>query len=286
MHKPRKVVKKNGEEQLFNPEKLCGSIKMTGVSDDLSNQVCGIVASSIASDISSNEIFKITRKYLYQYDPGVAAVYALERGLSALGPSGFLFEQYVAAVMDSLNYKVRTNVYAEGEGVTHEVDVWAEKGNVVFVVEAKYRNDYKAKTHINQVMYADARLGDIRRAAKKRGDTREYYMWVVTNTKFTDSAINYVAHRDLQLMGWDFPKYINLMKIVYDKKLYPVTVLPSITAKALKKMASNNIVLVKDLRSFDVNDFIQKFDLSMTLSKKLSQEVLDLMADKTLDLDI
>ena len=279
--KKYKVVKKSGSEELFDPHKLCGSIKMTGVSDNLSDQVCGIVTSSIGTDVSTEEIFNITRKYLYEFDPGIAAIYGLERGLSALGPSGFLFEQYVAALFLEEGYHVKTNVYLKGEGVEHEIDVLAQKGNVIFVVEAKYRNDYKNKTHINQVMYADARLADIRRQAQKMGDTREYYMWVITNTKFTDAAINYVKHRELQLMGWDFPKYINLMKIVYEKKLYPVTVIPSITKKALKKMAAMDIVLVKSLKDFSVDDYRDKFDLSMTLSKKLHKEVIDLMIENT-----
>ncbi len=273
------ILKKNGEEELFDPRKLCGSIVMTGVSEDLSQQVCGIIRSSLASEVSSDEIFKITRHYLYQHDPGIAAVYGLERGLSALGPSGFLFEQYVARLLEKMGYRVQTNVYAKGEGVEHEVDVWAEKGNLVFLIEAKYRNDYKTKTHIDQIMYADARLGDIRRAAKQRGDEKEYYMWVVTNTKFTDNAIHYVEYRDLQLMGWDFPKYINLMKLVYEKKLYPVTVLPSITKHALKEMAERNIILVQELKDYSIDRLREEFDLSMTLSKKLHQEILDLLVE-------
>ncbi len=277
MKRKKTIFKRGGKEEFFNPEKLCKSISMTGVSEDLSRQVCSIIAHSVSSGVSSDDIFKITRDYLYDYDPGIAALYALERGLSALGPSGFLFEQYVAQILQVMGYCVHTNVYAEGEGVSHEIDVWAQKGNVVFLIEAKYRNDFKIKTHIDQIMYADARLGDIRRAAEQRGDTKEYYMWVVTNTKFTDSAIHYVEHRDLQLMGWDFPQYINLMKLVYEKKLYPVTVLPSITKKALRKMAEKNIVLIKDLHGYSVNDFKQEFDLSMTLSKKLAKQIDDLI---------
>ncbi len=280
--KSKKVKKKNGLEELFNPKKLCGSIEMTGISESLSNQVCEIVESSLDSNVSSEDIFKITRKYLHEYNPGIAAVYALERGLSALGPSGFLFEQYVAALFLEMDYDIKTNVYAKGEAVEHEIDVWAEKGNVVFVVEAKYRNDFKTKTHINQVMYADARIQDIKRQAKKQGDNREFYMWVITNTKFTNSAIGYVGYRNIQLMGWNFPKYINLMKIVYEKKLYPVTVLPSITKKALKKMAELNIILVKKLKNFTVNRYVEKFGFSLSLAKKLHNDVQKLMANNTM----
>lgn len=273
-----KIRKNSGEMELFQVEKLCRSISAVGVSDDMAQQVCDIVAEHMNTGVSTTEqIFRTTREYIAKVDPGKAAIYGLERGLSALGPSGFLFEQYVAAILLDLGYKVQTNVYLDGEGVTHEIDVYAEKGNVIYVIEAKYRNEFKSKTHINQVMYADARLDDIRRQAKKRGDTREYYMWLVTNTRFTDNAINYIQYRDIQLMGWDFPKYINLMKVAYEKKLFPVTVLPSITLKALKTFSAQKIILVKDLVSFSEYQLRDIFGFSLSLSKKLHQEIIELM---------
>jgi len=273
----KKIVKKTGEEELFIPEKLCDSILVTGASPDLAQQVCSIVAESIDSGMSSDNIFKVTRKYLNSLNPKIAALYALDRGLGALGPSGFLFEQYVAALFQEMDYDVKTNLYLDGEGVQHEIDVWAQKGNVVYITEAKYRNDIKGKTHINTVMYADARLNDIRRRAIKNGDHREYYMWVVTNTRFTDAAINYAEYRDVQLMGWDYPKYINLMKIVSDKKLYPVTILPSITHKVLKALAADKIVLIKSLRGYTANMLQEKYGLSRTLSIKLEKEIKELL---------
>ncbi len=273
----RKIIKKNGKEEFFVPEKLCESMVMVGAPDGLAQQVCRIVDESIESGVSTDKIFTTTRKYLKNYDPKISALYALERGLGALGPSGFIFEQYVAALFREMDYDVQTNVYVEGEGVTHEIDVWAEKGNVVYVIEAKYRNDYQSKTHINQVMYADARMEDIKRRAIKESDTREYYMWVVTNTRFTDNAINYVAHRDMQLMGWDYPKYINLKKIVSEKKLYPVTILPSITKKTLKGLSADGIILVKTLAGLSNQELQDRYNISRTLAEKLENEIKELM---------
>lgn len=274
--KKRKIVKKNGHEELFIPEKLCQSVTAVGVPENLAQQVCSIVDESIESGISTDKIFVTTRRYISEFNPKMAALYALERGLSALGPSGFIFEQYVAALFKEMGYYVKTNVYAKGEGVTHEIDVWAEKGDVVFVIEAKYRNDFRAKTHINQVMYADAKVQDIKRQAVKEGDTREFYEWVVTNTQFTDNAINYVNHREMQLMGWDYPKYINLKKIVSERGLYPVTTLPSITKKALKQFSADGIILVKQLIDLNEDQFMKYYDLSHTLAKKLVVEVKEL----------
>ena len=272
-----KIVKRTGEAELFDPEKLCSSIIKAGASENLTQQVCSIVSDSIDSGMSTEKIFNLTRRYLMEFDPGLAAIYSLDRGLSALGPSGFIFEQYVSAMFTEMGYKSSTSHYVQGEAVQHEVDVVAEKGNVVFVVEAKYRNDFKSKTHINQVMYADARIQDIQRRARQDGDTREYYMWVVTNTRFTDNAINYVSKRDVQLLGWDFPKYINLKKIAYEKKLWPVTVLPSITKSVLKQCAREHLLLVRHLHPMTPQELQKRFNINERLAKKLEQEVLELM---------
>ena len=273
----KKVLKRTGQEELFDPVKLCSSIVKAGGSIDLTDQVCTIVSESVDSGMTTEKIFRLTRKYLMKFNPALAAVYSLDRGLSALGPSGFIFEQYVSAMFNEMGYKASTNHYMKGEAVEHEVDVVAEKGNAVFVVEAKYRNDFRTKTHINQVMYADARIEDIKRQAKKDGDNRNYYMWVVTNTRFTDNAINYVTKREVQLLGWDFPKFINLKKIAYEKKLWPITVLPSITKSVLMKCAQNDIILVRHLEDFSEHDLQERFGASSRLSKKLAEEVRELL---------
>jgi Holliday junction resolvase-like predicted endonuclease len=272
----KKIIKKDGRTELFAPEKLCQSVTAVGVPEHLAQQVCSIVDESIESGVSTDKIFISTRKYISEFNPKMAALYSLQRGLSALGPSGFIFEQYVAALFTEMGYHVQTNIYAQGEGVSHEIDVWAEKGNIVFVIEAKYRNDFKSKTHINQVMYADAKVQDIKRRAIIEGDTREFYEWVVTNTRFTNNAINYVQYRDMQLMGWDFPKYINLKKIVFERNLYPVTTIPSITKKALKQFSTDGIILVKQLTDFNIDQLIHNYNLSHSLSKKIVAEVKEL----------
>ncbi len=272
-----KIVKRSGESELFDSRKLCNSIAVAGAKAEIAESVCGMVNDSIQSGMTTEEIFKTTRQYLMKVDPGLAAVYSLDRGLSVLGPSGFMFEQYIGAMLQELGYEVITNYFAQGESVQHEIDVLAIKGNVVYLVEAKYRNDTTIKTHIDQVMYADARLGDIRRRATTEGDTREYYYWVVTNTTFTEHSRNYVQMRDLQLLGWDYPMYINLKKISREKKLFPVTVLPSITKSMLKTCSRDGYVLVLHLRDLSVDDFHKKLGASMRLAKKLHKEVEELL---------
>ena len=67
------------------------------------------------------------------------------------------------------------------------------------------------------------------------------------------------------------------MKIVSDKKLYPVTILPSITQKALKALAADNIVLIKSLQGYSADTLQKKYDLSRTLALKLEKEIEELV---------
>ena len=272
-----KIIKRGGEAELFDSRKLCNSIVLAGAKQEIAEGVCEIVHTSIDSGITTEKIFTKTREHLMKIDPDLAAIYSLDRGLSALGPSGFMFEQYVASMLRELGYEVLTNYFAQGEVVHHEVDVLAMKGNIVYFIEAKYRNDSDMKTHIDQVIYADARLEDIKRRAKTDGDTREYYGWVVTNTTFTEHSQDYIQKRDLQLLGWDYPIYINLKKISREKKMYPVTVLPSITKPVLKQCSVHGYILVLHLKNFTVDDFHKKLGVSMRLSKKLHEELRGLL---------
>ncbi len=274
-----RVIKRNSGEEIFSPEKLCASLHLIGAGKQLSRSVCKLIEQSLVSEVSTDEIFRLTRDFLYERNPSLAALYALERGLSALGPSGFAFEQFVAAIFYEMGYEVQTNVYIPGEAVTHEIDVWAKKGNVIFLSEAKYKNDFKLKTHIDKVMYADARLQDIRRRAHRDGDTYEYHMWVITNTRFTDNAILYAKHRDIQLVGWNYPHDINLMSIVYEKRLFPVTVLPSITKYALKQMSRMDLILVRYLKDFSAAELKRRFQLSSKLAHKLHAEIQHILGE-------
>ena len=68
-NRKRKIVKKNGHEELFLPEKLCESITAVGVPEGFAKQVCSIVNESVESGVSTDKIFVTTRKYINEFDP-------------------------------------------------------------------------------------------------------------------------------------------------------------------------------------------------------------------------
>ena len=212
-------------------------------------------------------------RYLVREDLDIAARYSLHRGIAALGPAGFLFEQYVEAVLKAYGYTTKRDTIMQGACVQHEIDLTATKENTHYLLELKYHNEQGLKTHVNVVMYADARLMDISKIEnkKEKGNFR-HKMWLITNTKFTDTSIQYAHCKGIKLTGWNYPHGDTLEDMIARKHLYPVTVLPSVSGALLAEFARERIILAQDLLPYTVQDLI-RFNLSIPQAQKLFDEV-------------
>jgi hypothetical protein len=268
------IVKSDGVKEQFSSDKFCLSLRKAGAPRDLADSVCKAVTSKMSPNASTTTIFRKALKYLVKESPEVAARYSLRRALEALGPAGFVFEQYFESVLQAYDFTTKRDVILKGKCVTHEIDIIAETGSKRFLVEAKYHNIPRLKTHVDVIMYADARLIDVlgneTEANKKKF---EYGMWVVTNTKFTDTAIEYARCRGIRLTGWNYPRGASLEDIIADKKMYPVTILPSLPKLLLPILAQKNIILVQDLITYDIESMVRQFGTTREIAAKLINEI-------------
>lgn len=271
------IVKKSGEVEVYDPQKLCASIEAAGTPKVLAQKICIEVEEGLEPGATTKKIYRETVRRLLKEGIELTARYSLRRAIDNLGPTGFLFEQFIEALLQAHGYKTQRNIMMKGECVIHEVDVFAKKGDVNFIIEAKYHNDHNIKTHIDQVMYADARLMDIQRRQKKRGDTGDYVMWVITNTKFSHQAIKYSKCRELKLLGWNYPHDNNLEEMIIHKKMYPITVLPSLTKFARDEFTKHTMILAQDILPYSVESLKKQFSLSESLAKKLLNEAHELI---------
>ncbi len=268
------VVKLDGAKEAFSPAKLCLSMRKAGAPRDLAHKISMPVYTKDNPNDSTTAIFRKALKHLMKESPDVAARYSLRRGLEALGPAGFIFEQYFETVLQAYDFRTNRNVIMQGACVTHEIDVIAESGSKRFLIEAKYHREPGMRTHVDVVMYADARLADIvRHEPEHTRKAYEYGMWLVTNTKFTETAIKYAQCRGIRLTGWNHPRGASLEDVIADKKLYPVTILPSLPADVLPKLAARNIMLAQDLLTFAPQDLVRSFGLSREVAEKVVAEV-------------
>ena len=268
------ITKTDGIKEEFNRSKLCLSIRKAGAPRELADQVCNTVAQKTNPNDSTTKIFRQALKYIVREDMNVAARYSLRRAIEALGPAGFVFEQYFETVLQAYGFKTNRDVIMKGVCVTHEIDVIASVGSKRFLIEAKYHNDPNIKTHVDVIMYADARLIDIvKNESEKNRKKYEYAMWVVTNTKFTDAAIQYAKCRGIRLTGWNYPRGASLEDIISDKKMFPITILPSLPKLLLPVLAKKNIILAQDLLTYSISDMIREFSITKDVAEKLVNEV-------------
>jgi hypothetical protein len=274
----RKIRKSNGETVFFSKDTLCQSIIRAGASKSQAEKICRVVNEKIQPGMTTSFIFRDTLRHLVREDVDIAVKYSIKRGINALGPDGFLFEKFLEALLRQDGYSTKRNQMMKGKCVTHEVDILAWKDNNYYIVEAKYRNDLHVRTHIDQVMYADARMKDIASNAKNNElGTKHFHTWIMTNTVFTDQSQKFAECASVRLTGWNYPSKDSLQKMIERTKAYPITVIPSMSEDARGKLTAHGLVLAQDLLPYTKEKLIKDFDIAPVTAARIQNEVSHLL---------
>ena len=164
----------------------------------------------------------------------------------ALGPSGFPFEKYIAAIFEWQGYKVQTQLFLEGACVTHEIDVLAENDEHFLLTECKFHNSLGIVSNVKIPLYVHSRYRDVLNNWQKTSH-KLLKCCVVTNTKFSSDAVKYGVCEGLSLLSWDYPANKSLRNLIDESGLYPITCLTSLTNKEKETILMEGIVLCKEL---------------------------------------
>ena len=270
------IVKASGEKQTFSHEKFCQSVRRAGAPARVVERVCGLVEKEIRQNISTEQIAKKTAKYLEKESILLAAQYRLKGAIMELGPAGFFFEEYVAAILREYGYATKVGQQVRGHCLSHEIDILAEKDSKHYIIELKYHNRRGLKTDVQVAMYTYARFLDIQ-AAHREYESKTHQAWVITNTKFTRNAIKYASCMHMNMTGWRYPRKESLEQLITKKELYPITVLPSANQYVREQFASQKLMFVRDVLAFSVKDLQKKFGLNSGIAKRLLKEAYDLV---------
>lgn len=268
-----KITKSSGVQEPFKKSKFCQSLREAGADKTTIDQVCEKIARGMKPGMSTSQLFRRASRYLTKQNPEVAARYSLKKGIAALGPAGFIFEQFVETLLRELGYVTERNVMVSGACITHEVDVLAKHDTQHFLIEAKYHNKSGIKTPLDVVMYADARLADIEKKQKtQESEKNEHRMWIITNTKVSSSGIQYARCKNITVTGWDYPENEGLEDLITRYALYPVTILPSVGKFEREQFAKHNMMLARDLAPYSVEDLTQAFGIHKRKAQKITAE--------------
>ncbi len=273
---PIYVIKADGTKELFDVEKLERSLKKAGASSKVVLDILEKTKVSLTNDISTHEIYTIAFDLLHKEDKPIALKYSLKRAIMDLGPSGFPFEDFIAEIFRQKGYTAETGKIVRGFCVEHEVDVIAWNNEKLIMVEAKFHNELGIKSDLKIALYVKARFDDLRKMTFKYGKERQLDEgWLVTNTKFTSTAIEYGSCQGgMRMIGWNYPPVGNLHDMVLESKLHPLTCLISLNGREKKELLDKGVVLCKSI--LENQDLLIQLGLNTSKAQKVIEEIQSL----------
>jgi len=256
------ILKADGSRQAFRPEKLVSSLKRIGATDEVVEKIVGHIQAELVEGVTTSDIYHHAFSLLRQHQKPVAAKYSLRRALAGLGPTGFPFEKFIAEVFRVKGYVAVTDQTVHGACVPHEVDVVAYKdseqsttvgsaGADLVMCELKFHNELGFKTDLKVALYVKARFDDLRSQTFEYGGKRRPFGegWLVTNTKFTQTAIDYGKCAGLNMIGWNYPEKENLEQWIEESGLHPLTCISTLSDSHRQELFRRGIVLCRTLNA-------------------------------------
>ena len=270
------ILKSSGERAKFSLDKLRKSLRSSGADHNLVEQIVDQVKNELYEGISTNEIYNRAFALLKKNKSVFASKYKLKKALYELGPTGFPFERFVAAILEYSGYQTHVDEIMNGICVTHEIDVIAEKNGTVTVIECKFHSEEGRNCNVKIPLYIHSRYNDVKAHwATKKTENRELDKgWVVTNTRFTSDALTYGKCVGLYLLSWDLPLNDGLKDRIDRLGLYPITVSTLLSNREKQFLLSRDVVLCRQL--WKDKFFLDHLGISNIRKEKILNEIKQL----------
>ncbi len=244
------VTKGNGEKVVFNPDKLKQALESSGAGRSEQEKIVQQVTQKLYDGIPTGKIYRMAFDLLKKESHKIAGRYKLKNAIIELGPTGFPFEKFVGKIFESMGYETETGVIVQGKCVSHEVDVIARKPGEMLMIECKFHSENLTKSSVQVPLYIHSRFQDVKTSWEKEfGQNIRYRGGVVTNTRFSDDAMNYGNCAGLIMISWDYPTGNGLKHRIDKLGLHPVTSLISLTKTQKQQLLEKGIVLCSELEN-------------------------------------
>jgi hypothetical protein len=270
------VKKNNDEKETFSIDKLKQSLESCGATKKKSNTIANTIKNLVYNNITTNDIHKIAFDLLKQENTVFASKYNLKRAIFDLGPTGYPFEKLVGTLLKLKGYETKVGVLLDGECVTHEIDVLAEKNGNAYAIECKFHANANINSDVKIPLYINSRFLDIQKQWNSNSNNKNNLKqgWLITNTRFTDDAIRYGKCIGLSLMSWDYPLGNSIKNNIDSFGLYPITTLINLSKEEKISLISKDIILVKEL--YENKIILEKMQLPSDRIVNILDEVKEL----------
>ena len=273
------VKKYSGELAPFDESALRRSLQRSGAKDNEVDLVYRSIKDKLYDGISTHDLYQLAFEQLAKQKDSYAARYSLKRALRGLGPEGFYFEKWITRLFQEDGYQAMTGTTIQGKAVTHEIDVIALKGDRLFAIECKFRNDPDAKISVTTPMYFKSRKEDISGIDFEFFNQKRQFTdgMMVTNAYFTSDSIAFAKCYDIKLLAWNYPENNSIKVLVDDLAEYPITCLTSLTDQQKNQLLKADCILVKDLLSKP--SVLQQLEIQANKQKRILKEAKELVEE-------
>lgn len=234
------VVKMSGKKVPYDQEKLRNSMARAGANEEVIEKILKKADNFVQNGMKTKKLFRFVFAELKK-DKSIAGIkYNLKQSLIDLHVrgEGYVYEKFMAKVLENQNYTTEINQIVEGKFIPHEIDIIAKKKSEVLMVEAKHHSRPWLGTEIQTALYIYARFLDA-----KKNFTQPM---LVTNTKFSPQVIQYSKGVGIRLMGWNYPQGDSLIENIEKYKLYPITIL-ELKKEEIENYLKRNIITIEEL---------------------------------------
>ena len=269
------ITKSSGKKVKFSLEKLRISIMRTGADKETVDQIIDKVRDELYQGISTKEIYNRAFALLKKKKHCFASKYKLKKAIYELGPTGFPFENFIAAIYKYSGYKTEVGKTLQGKCVSHEIDVIAYKDDNTTIMECKFHSEQGLNCNVKIPLYIAARFKDVHdywHSKPHKSNLTEG--WVVTNTRFTEDALKYGQCAGLNLLSWDYPKNNGLKDRIDRLGLYPITVSTLLSKREKQFLLSREVVLCREL--LHDNFYLDHLGVSDLRKEKILNEISQL----------
>ncbi|MDD3281403.1 MAG: restriction endonuclease [Bacteroidales bacterium] len=243
------IIKASGEKEFFNVKKLKHSLLNAGADNLIIDIIVENIKNWIKPGYTTKQIYRRAFDLLNSKKNNSGTRYKLKQAIMELGPTGYPFEKFVGKLLEKQGFKTEVGIIVEGSCVNHEVDVIATCEQSQYLIECKYSSDQGKNVKVQVPLYVRSRVNDIIKKRKKNPyyQNLDFEGWVVTNTRFSADAMQYGKCSGLHLIAWDYPQGNGLKEMIEKVKIYPVTILDSLTKTQKKQLISQGIVVCYQL---------------------------------------
>jgi len=267
-----RVTKVTGEVVDFSLSKLRKSLVHSGAKEKTIDKITSYILQNVYDGITSGEIYKMAYEQLRDIRAVFASKYKLKKAIYELGPSGFPFERLVAIIFNKMGYETKVGKIIQGKCVSHEIDVLLFKKNVFSMVECKFHSSDQYICNIKVPLYINSRFQDVIKYWNEKNPLKN--VWIVTNTRFSQDAINYANCNGINLLSWNYPKDKGLKEMINRFDLYPLTTLTLLSEGEKDELLNQGIVLCSEL--YQIHSLMNKIGVSKVRKQKIMEEIEDL----------